>query len=323
MIETHELVKVYTDDGFLPWRRGERTVAVDGISLRIEEGQTFGLLGVNGAGKTTTVKMLCTLLEPTSGTATVGGYDVLRDANRVRRIVNMIAGGERMLYWRLTARENLAYFADLYNIDARVQARRIEALLEMVGLREEADRRVEQFSKGMKQRLQIARGLINDPAYLFMDEPTIGLDAPIARRIRQVIKGLDKTIVFTTHYMREAEELCDEIAVIHRGRIVEHGTPEQLKRRYQRTHTVELTIDAPGDGLGERLHAFKRAHDAEISTWTTERGYHIDVRTRRDVTDELVAIAISTRRQIRELRVVEPSLEDVVVAITGAEEREG
>ncbi|HLF27509.1 MAG TPA: ABC transporter ATP-binding protein [Anaerolineae bacterium] len=322
MIETHDLTKIYSDHGLLPFRPARKqTVAVDHLNLHIDEGQVFGLLGVNGAGKTTLVKLLATLLEPTSGTARVGGYDVVRDAGKVRRIVNMIAGGERMLYWRLTGRENLAYFADLYDVPEPIKTRRIGELLELVGLSQDADRRVEQYSKGMKQRLQIARGLINDPVYLFMDEPTIGLDAPIARQIRQFIKERlkDKTILFTSHYMYEVEELCDQIVIIHKGGPVDQGTPDQLKQKYKQEQIVVVTVDGQDAALDQVLDAFSQAHQARRSAVHTELGYQITVRSAQNITAQLFDAITATHRRILELRAVEPTLEDVLVAISGDE----
>lgn len=317
MIEARDLTKLYTGAHLFPFRRKRASMpAVNKLSLKIEDGQIFGLLGVNGAGKTTTVKMLCTLLEPTFGWATVGGYDVVRQAGEVRSIINMIAGGERMLYWRLTGRENLNYFADLYDVDRSVAQKRIDSLLDMVGLTDSANQRVEQYSKGMKQRLHIARGLINDPRYLFLDEPTIGLDAPIAREIRRVIKRLNKAILFTTHYMDEAEELCDEIAILHKGEIVERGTADQLKRRYKTTYAWVVTLEGEADAaLDQALENFSRAHAASVSTQTVELGYQLHVRAPTNVTSALVD-AVTPHRRILELRAVEPSLEDVLVAIS-------
>lgn len=322
MIETRDLTKVYTDNGLLRFRRArQQTLAVDKLSLRIDDGQVFGLLGVNGAGKTTLVKMLATLLEPSAGTAQVGGYDVVREAHKVRRIVNMIAGGERMLYWRLTARENLAYFADLYDVPEPIKTRRIDELLELVGLAEDADRRVEQYSKGMKQRLQIARGLINDPVYLFMDEPTIGLDAPIARQIRHFIKERlkEKTILFTSHYMGEVEELCDQIVIIHKGGMVDRGTPDQLKRKYKHEQIVVVTVDEQDAALEQALEAFCQRHRARRSATHTELGYQITVRSAHNLTSDLFDVVTAAQRRIVEMRAVEPTLEDVLVSLSGGE----
>lgn len=204
--------------------------AVKSVSFTVETGEIFGLLGPNGAGKTTTTKVLTTLLSPNSGSVEIFGLDVMKHKKEVQKRINFIYGGERSLYWRLSARDNLIYFADLYSVDERLMYSRIDALLEMVGLWNYKDQAVETFSKGMKQRLQIARALVNDPEIIFMDEPTIGLDPSAAKLLHEIIlrlKSEGKTIVLTTHYMKEAESLCDRIAFISNGTIIDIQTPEK------------------------------------------------------------------------------------------------
>lgn len=234
MLIAENLSKTYeTKDwsGFLK-RRVTKVEAVRNVSLEMNKGQIIGLLGINGASKTTTIKMLSTLLQPTGGRIEVDGLDGVRNAMEVKRKINMIAGGERMIYWRLTARENLWYYGQLYGIDNKLLEARIKKLLSMVGLSDKQDIPVERFSKGMKQRLQIARGLINNPGYIFMDEPTLGLDAAIARELREYVKGLarneEKSILLTTHYIQEVEELCEYVYVMDKGVIIAQGTPKEL-----------------------------------------------------------------------------------------------
>src|SRR5512134_249842 len=204
-------------------RTTKEIIAVDDVSFEIQEGELFGLLGPNGAGKTTTVKMLTTLLIPTAGSASVKGFDVVKQAKEVRKHIGFIFGGERGLYWRLSGQDNLRYFASLYQVEPEVSKKRIPYLLEMVGLEERGQEKVEGYSRGMKQRLHIARTLLHDPDVLFLDEPTIGLDPVGARDLRQVVRDLQsekKTILLTTHYMFEADALCQRIAVIDKGRII-------------------------------------------------------------------------------------------------------
>ncbi|MGX7112669.1 ABC transporter ATP-binding protein [Gemella cuniculi] len=203
-------------------KKGE-FVALKGIDFSVKEGEVFGLLGPNGAGKTTTIKILTTMLAPSEGKATVLGFDTFSEAKKVREHISFVFGGERNLYWRLTARDNLAYFADLYKIPRGEQKGLIEDLVTRVGLSEVIDKRVETFSKGMKQRLQIARALLNNPKIIFLDEPSIGLDPIGAVELRELIKDFAKegvTVLITTHYMPEAEELCDRIAIINEGEII-------------------------------------------------------------------------------------------------------
>lgn len=208
--------------------------AVNGISFEVQRGEVFGLLGPNGAGKTTTIKIMTTLLAPTSGECYIFGHKSFGEEKKIRPGINFIFGGEMGVYRRLSGRDNLVYFSNLYKISPKVQKERIDRLLDMVGLKDDGDRRVETYSKGMIQRLQIARGLINDPQILFMDEPTIGLDPVGARKLREVIGSLKtagKTILLTTHYMAEAEELCDHVAIINRGKIIVNDTVENLKKK--------------------------------------------------------------------------------------------
>ena len=211
--------------------KGEKNCfeALKGISLSIQKGEVFGLLGPNGAGKSTTIKILSTMLLPTSGEVEISGFDIYKDEQQIRERINFIFGGERSLYFRLSAEDNLFYFADLYKIPRKKQLILIPDLLKQVGLNSFAKRRVETFSKGMKQRLQIARALLNDPEIIFLDEPSIGLDPVGALELRNIIKELaknGKTILLTTHYM--AEELCDRIAIINQGEIVTCGTLPEI-----------------------------------------------------------------------------------------------
>lgn len=234
-----------TTTGF--FRRQTREIsALDGISFEVEAGGLFGLLGPNGSGKTTTVKILTTLLIPTSGSATVLGLDTTRDAAALRRRIGFVLGGERGLYYRLTGRENLRYFAELYYIDPRSRNRRIDELLDLVGLTERADERVMVYSRGMKQRLHIARALLHAPAVLLLDEPTQGLDPLASRDVRGMIAGLRArgvTILLTTHDMFEADALCDSIAILNRGGIVARGTPADLKRSVDDLSVVEIEVN--------------------------------------------------------------------------------
>jgi len=222
-IQTHDIRRVFTSrKGFL-FREKTRTEALKGVDLTVERGAIFGLLGPNGAGKTTLTKILSTLLLPTAGTALVLGHDVTKESDWLRPRMGLVLGGERGLYNRISARDNLRYFADLYGVPVRERDGRIREVLERVGLTEAADRRVEEYSRGMKQKLHLARGILHRPQILFLDEPTIGLDPKSARETRKLIRSLvtdGVTIFLTTHYMFEAEELCPKLAILSKGRIV-------------------------------------------------------------------------------------------------------
>src|SRR5436190_2096102 len=255
-IEAKELRRTYKTSTGVFRRRALEVEAVRGVSFDVPEGELFGLLGPNGAGKTTTIKMLITLLLPTSGSARVLGFDVVKDARKVRERIGYVFGGDRGLYERLPALDNLRYFAELYGVPGREQRRRIDELLELVGLKGREKERVEGYSRGMKQRLHIARGLLHDPPVVFLDEPTIGLDPVGARELRGVIAGLaaaGKTILLTTHYMFEADALCDRIAVISNGRIVGEGTPGELKSRVADGIVTEIEVFGIDEPAVERL----------------------------------------------------------------------
>lgn len=251
VIEVKDLVRNYTTGDGL-FNRNKRIInAVKGISFDVQKGEIFGLLGQNGAGKTTTIKMLITMLAPTSGTCKVLGYDSFGQEKHIRHRINFIFGGEYGIYRRLSARDNLKYFANLYKVDKKVRDKRVQELLELVGLSDRADTRVETFSKGMSQRVQIARGLINNPEVLFLDEPTIGLDPLGAEKLREIIKKLQAegtTILLTTHNMYEADELCDRIAIIKSGELLKLGTPQEIKanlkpRRIEAVARDEITLE--------------------------------------------------------------------------------
>lgn len=243
VIETRGLTRIFESRKGFFFNEIVRTEALRGVDLTVDPGEIFGLLGPNGAGKTTLTKILSTLLLPTGGTARVLGLDVTTQALELRPRIGLVLGGERGLYNRVSARENLRYFADLYGLPLREREDRIGAVLDRVGLRDAADRRVEEFSRGMKQKLHIARGILHRPEVLFLDEPTIGLDPKSARETRKLVRGLAAdgvSIFLTTHYMFEAEELCQRIAVLSRGRLVARDTVAGLRRLVGGDRTIEI-----------------------------------------------------------------------------------
>jgi ABC-2 type transport system ATP-binding protein len=234
-------------------RKRDPVVALAGVSLTIPLGEVHGLLGPNGAGKTTLVKILSTVLLPTDGRALVCGHDVVTDTRSVRPLIGIVFGGERGLYTRLSARKNLEYWGALYRLSGAEIRSRSEALLERVGLTERADQRVEEFSRGMKQRLHLARGLMGDAKVLFLDEPTTGMDPLAAREFRTLIgelKGEGRTILLTTHDMVEAETVCDRVTLIDRGRILATETPRSLGSLISRFQRIDVE-DAPADVVAE------------------------------------------------------------------------
>lgn len=297
------------------------TEAVKGLDMEIEPGKIVGLLGVNGAGKTTTIKMLSTLLSPDSGRGTVDGMDLVKDAHRIKYIINMIAGGERMIYWRLTAKENLEYFGRLYNIPSNVLNERIQQLLGFVGLTEKADVPVEQYSKGMKQRLQIARGLINDPKYIFMDEPTLGLDAPIARELRKFTKKLareqGKGILLTSHYINEIEELCDYVYIIDHGRKIMEGTPKEVAGiASQSSNKYMIRLNSFPEGLKRELENFILAVSSVYKVDVFDDSYEMEVSSQKDIQGELISL-LSSHSRILSFAAQQPNLEDAIIKLSG------
>ena len=317
-IEVSHLRRVFTSQIGVIKRTTREVVAVDDVSFEIQEGELFGLLGPNGAGKTTTVKMLTTLLIPTSGSASVKGFDVVDQADDVRRRIGFIFGGERGLYWRLSGIDNLRYFASLYNVDYDITKKRIPFLLEMVGLNGRGDEKVQGYSRGMKQRLHVARTLLHNPDILFLDEPTLGLDPVGAREFRQVILNLQsekKTILLTTHYMFEADALCNRIAIIDHGRIIASDTPTGLKSHVRDLNVVEVETFGVPDSMIEKLRALPFA-DA-LSVEDQGQKQMLLIQTSRGA--EAVPDVMSALEGLKVGRVIvrEPTLEDAYVRLVG------
>jgi ABC-2 type transport system ATP-binding protein len=319
-IEAEKLRRTYKQtSGFL--RRRTKTIeAVRGIDFEVNEGELFGLLGPNGAGKTTTIKMLVTLLIPTSGAARVLGHDVVNDARTVRRNIGYVFGGDRGAYERLSGLDNLRYFSELYGVPPKVQKRRIPELLELVGLMGREKERVEGYSRGMKQRLHIARGLLHDPPVVVMDEPTIGLDPVGARELRHTIAELaqaGKTVLLTTHYMYEADALCDRIAVIAEGEIVAEGTPSALKSVVSDRTVVEIEANGLPDAALERVRASPGVTSVSVEEREHVQLLLIQAPKGLELTQQLLACLGDVR--VGRVAAREPTLEDAYVSlVTGS-----
>jgi ABC-2 type transport system ATP-binding protein len=299
---------------FRPVRR--EVMAVRHVSLSVRRGELFGMLGPNGAGKTTTIKMLNTLLLPTAGTARVCGYDVASQSRAVRQRVGYVFGGDRGLYDRLSGLDNLRYFAELYGVDAGRQRRRIAELLDLVGLAGRERERVQGYSRGMRQRLHIARGLLHSPEVLFLDEPSIGLDPVGARELRAMVKDLaasGTTVLLTTHYMAEAEELCNRIAVIAAGRIRALGSAHQLM------HSADgrRVLNVEALGATEDQLARIRALPGVRSVTAEDHGLRRTISVQSDGATDIQQLTLMQLDGVRVTRVETraPSLEDAYVAI--------
>jgi ABC-2 type transport system ATP-binding protein len=321
MLIAENLKKVYVSNIKKGFFKTERThvEAVKGINLKIGEGQIVGLLGINGAGKTTTIKMLSTLLTPTEGNITIDGIDAVKNSVEVKKRINMVAGGERMIYWRLTARENLWYYGQLYNIENNKLKKTIDYLLDLVGLRDSQNIPVERYSKGMKQRLQIARGLINDPGYIFMDEPTLGLDAVIAKELREHVKRIaheeGKSILLTSHYMPEVEELCQYIYIMDKGSIIAQGTPKELALMGIEEKVLCVELYSMNNMLHEDI--IRVCQNAEnCSVELDESSMIYTLKSKKDLSNEIASVILAHKMPIKTFYTKEPRLEDAIIKLS-------
>jgi ABC-2 type transport system ATP-binding protein len=320
-ITVNHLRRVYKSTDGIIKRTTKEVVAVEDVSFEIRQGELFGLLGPNGAGKTTSVKMLTTLLIPSGGSASILGLDVVKDAARVRPRIGFIFGGERGLYWRLSGLDNLRYFASLYYVDEATSKKRIPELLEIVGLKGREREKVEGYSRGMRQRLHIARALLHDPEVLFLDEPTMGLDPVGARELRTTVKNLqsaNKTILLTTHYMFEADALCQRIAVINKGKIVALDTPAKLKENVQDLSVVEIELYGIPQEVIERIKALDFV--VEVSIENRDQRQVMQVHTPKG--PEAIPVLVEHLNGLRIGRIItrEPTLEDAYVRLVGGSE---
>ncbi len=311
------------------WRKTPLSffTAVDGLDLSINQGEIFGLLGPNGAGKSTTIRMLCTLLEPTSGVATVNGYDVTKQANHVRQSLGTVLAGERSIYWKLTGRENLEYFAALYHLPPKIAKQRIKELLAVMELTERADETVEKYSTGMKQRIAISRALIARPPILLFDEPTLGLDPQAARKVREIIlqlKSEGHTILLTTHYMEEADQLSDRIAIIDKGKIIALDTPTGLKDTIQQKDIIRLEVMGWYPELDQEIRNLSLIEylvsNKEEDSLITK--IHLQTINSRSLLPQLIEKINVNGTHLVNMTIVKPSLEDVFIHLTGKALRE-
>lgn len=321
-IQVENLARTYQAKmGFLG-RQKRLVTALRNVSLQVAGGETFGLVGPNGAGKTSLIKILSTLLLPGSGTARVLGMDVARQEKQIRARINTVFGGDRGLYTRLSAEENMYYFSDLYHVPRHVAKQRVPKLLELVQLRGRERERVEGYSRGMMQRLHIAKSLVNDPDLLFLDEPTIGLDPRAARSVRAIIEqlhGEGKTILLTSHYMHEVDQLCDRVAVINKGEIAASGTPYHLKRYVAGIFIVEVHF-VGSEVSDEWLADIRAAEGVEhIHVTTGEQHSHILVQT--TLPEQTTAFLQQGLAALHNPVVLtrEPTLEDAYMKLVGGD----
>jgi ABC-2 type transport system ATP-binding protein len=306
MVEVENLRRTFPRKGDSP------RAALDGLSLAIPDGEVHGLLGPNGAGKTTLCRILSTVLLPTSGTARIAGLDVVTDTAAVRRTIGIVFGGERGLYNRLTARQNLLYWSSLFHMRTSAARPRVTQLLERMGLADRADERVETYSRGMKQRLHLARGLINDPKVVILDEPTMGMDPVAAHDFRALVGELradGRTLLLTTHDMAEAEAVCERVSLIDNGRLLgteQPGTIGRWMAAYERITAADVPADTAADvGLLPGVSGVTHGADGRLVVETDAEGATGTVL--RFLLDRGVT-SVSTGR---------PSLEDVYLSVIG------
>ena len=320
-IDVHALRRVYKT-------KPNDVIALDGIDLEVAPGEFFGLLGPNGAGKTTLIKILTTLLLPTSGTASIFGFDVVDKTKQIRRIMNMVAGGEQSGYGILEVREQLWMFSQFYGLGSRDGWRRVDELIDAVGLDEQRRQKVSTLSTGQRQKMNFARGLLNDPWIFFLDEPTLGLDVSAARAVRELILAWKaavpgRTVLLTSHYMAEVDELCERVAIVDRGRILAIGSPDELRRRVQRESIFRLELDRLDGGPSalQRLPGVVAASTA-ASDETDVHGDRQTVSVNLVLTEDaalggVVSALGGLGANILALRKSEPTLEDVFVELVG------
>jgi len=306
-IETHNLTKVFG-----------RVTAVDNLSFDVREGELFGLLGPNGAGKTTTVRMLCTLLEPTSGSATIAGCDLVREPDEVRRQIGVVSDGV-MLYKDLSIEENLRFLSKLYDLSKEDTGVRIKELVELFDFREKASRRVGALSSGWTKKALIAAALLHRPKILFLDEVTSGLDPQSATALRDFARALcdqGVTIMWTTHYMSEPERICDRIGIVYGGRMVQVGSPSDLKRKVSELLTIEVETQSISSDQIEKLRTM-----GEICRVDYENPIlRISCERDDDLTERVTKILLSEGVKIKSIATKEPTLEETFIKLTGGED---
>ena len=302
------------------------TVALNKVNLKVHPGELFGLLGPNGSGKTTTIKCLSTILIPDSGKVVVNGFDVQQETSLVRASLGMVVGGERTLYWKLTARDNLLFFASLYKMKKSYAKRRVDELLETFELSDRADERLEDYSTGMRQKVTIARALLHDPPILLLDEPTLGLDPGFSRQLRKQIKALSeeqgKTVLLTTHYMAEADQLCDRVAFINKGNIVAVDTPSRLKAMAKEEEVVEVSVYSPPADIESYVRSLLPDSEVvKLIAGNESEGCPSRIKIIGGTTEEHIGTIIDGLRKksvrIGGLNVGVPTLEDVFIKLTG------
>ncbi|WP_313758702.1 ABC transporter ATP-binding protein [Tissierella sp.] len=289
----------------------KRNDVLNNLDIKIRKGEIYGLLGLNGAGKTTLIRLITGILLPDQGTVELFGMSYDKHEKEIKSRLGVVMGGDRSLYWKLSAEENLEFFGTLYNVPKKKLKKNIEIYLDYVGLGEHKKDLVETYSKGMKQRLLIAKSLINDPEVLILDEPTVGLDIQVGFEYRKLLKRLNEelglTILLTTHYLHEAEELCSVVGILKEGRIVEEGTIDHLKKKNKVEEVIEFKLKSEMDDNMEK----EISNLGIINKLTADSHFTYQIRTSNTYTEQIIGLLIS-QSQIVSLEVKGITLEDIV-----------
>ena len=302
----------------LPFRNRQWVTAVEGVTMDIKEGELFGLLGPNGAGKTTLIKMLCCLVLPASGTAHIYGHNVVKEEQAVKNLVGLVSAEERSFYWRLTGRENLQFYASLYHIPYRQAGKRIDELLGMLDMTDKADIRFQNYSTGMRQKLAIARGLLSEPRVLFVDEPTRSLDPVSAQAVRQFLKEKvsteGRTVILATHNLREAEQLCDRLAILSHGRLNALGSVQELRTLFQTQEKCELRVRHFTESVVPQLRRIEGVIDCLVDDREDGvTGLELMISKRSVVLPRVLEIMIASGAEVLDCRLGELPLEEIFV----------
>ncbi|MBK1812478.1 ATP-binding cassette domain-containing protein [Clostridium sp. YIM B02505] len=326
-VENVRKVFISVKKKFLKVIEKKEFIAVEGVSFDIYKGEIFGLLGPNGAGKTTTIKMITGLLRPTSGRVLVNGVDVEKDSSKALSQIGTVLAGDRSIYWKLTARENLEYFAALYGFSKKQAKLRAEEILRKLDIIEKADETVEKFSTGMKQKVALGKALIPDAPVVLLDEPTLGLDPQSALNLREIITSLKnegKTILLTTHYMEEADFLCDRIAIVDGGKIITLDTPDNLKKTISDVRSIKIEVNSISDEITSKLKKLENIKSATVSYMEERNSYEVLIHhdEKENIVQEIIDFLGVNRISIRSMNVVIPSLEDVFIHLTGKKLRD-
>lgn len=323
-VEVRSLSKTFTTKEGPLFRKTQKSVtALDDVNFSVKKGEIFGLLGPNGAGKTTSIKAICTLIQPTSGEVYVNGHNVVKDAQRARQDLGVMLTGDRTLYWKLSGRENLEYFAALYHMGGATAKQRIEQLLKLVGLDERQNTLVENYSTGMRIRLSFAKAILHEAPVILLDEPTMSLDPQSARLVREIIRDLRKegcSILLTTHYMEEADQLSDRVAIIDHGKIIAMAPPGELKETVLKSEIIEIEAQNINPQVVEKLRGIPSISEvvSTIDDAAAQKGViKVHASDGKHVIPEMLGILVKGDVEISNVKVATPTLEDVFISLTG------